>query len=66
VSVLEIDSLKKSFGASPIFEGSRLSVAEGDRIGLVGRNGSGKSTLLRIIAGIEDYDSGSSGACFRL
>jgi len=59
VSVLEIDSLKKSFGASPIFEDVCLSVAEGDRIGLVGRNGSGKSTLLKIIAGIEDYDSGS-------
>jgi ATP-binding cassette subfamily F protein 3 len=59
VSVLVIDSLKKSFGAFPILDGVSLSVAEGDRIGLVGRNGSGKSTLLRIMAGIEDYDSGS-------
>jgi ATP-binding cassette subfamily F protein 3 len=58
VSVLEIDSLKKSFGSVPIFDGVSLSVAENDRIGLVGRNGSGKSTLLRIIAGLDDYDSG--------
>ncbi|WP_240595087.1 ribosomal protection-like ABC-F family protein, partial [Staphylococcus argensis] len=28
------------------------------RIGIVGRNGAGKSTLMKIIAGVEDYDSG--------
>jgi len=35
-----------------------LSVAYGERIGIIGRNGSGKSTLLRIIAGIFDPTEG--------
>jgi ABC-type polysaccharide/polyol phosphate transport system ATPase subunit len=29
-----------------------MTLAEGDRLGLIGHNGSGKSTLLRVIAGI--------------
>jgi lipopolysaccharide transport system ATP-binding protein len=35
-----------------------LSLAPGDRLGVVGRNGSGKSTLLRTIAGIITPDRG--------
>ena len=35
-----------------------LGVAEGQRIGIVGRNGGGKSTLLKILAGIDSPDSG--------
>lgn len=36
-----------------------LSIAEGDRLGIVGRNGAGKSTLLHMIAGISNPTSGS-------
>ena len=35
-----------------------LVVAPGDRIGIVGPNGIGKSTLLRVLAGLEQPDSG--------
>jgi ABC-type polysaccharide/polyol phosphate transport system ATPase subunit len=35
-----------------------LEIAEGDRVGLIGRNGSGKSTLLRVIGGIYPPDNG--------
>ncbi len=38
----------------PLFEGLSLTVASGDRLGVVGRNGGGKSTLLRVLAGIAD------------
>ena len=36
-----------------------LSIAPGERIGLLGENGSGKTTLLRLMAGIFQPDSGS-------
>lgn len=42
-----------------LFADVTLGVEEGDKIGLVARNGAGKTTLLNILAGDEDYDSGS-------
>src|SRR4030095_10642678 len=35
------------------------TLAEGDRVGLVGPNGSGKTTLLRLLAGVETPDTGT-------
>jgi lipopolysaccharide transport system ATP-binding protein len=35
-----------------------LRLAQGDRLGVIGRNGAGKSTLLRVIAGILSPDRG--------
>src|SRR6201996_2168064 len=46
------------FGNTLLLDGADLSVAEGERLCLVGRNGSGKSTLLKIAAGMVDADSG--------
>ncbi len=43
----------------PLFEGLSLTVASGDRIGVVGRNGGGKSTLLRVLAGEAEPDDGT-------
>src|SRR6266446_7005270 len=48
-----------SFGDTPLLEGAPLSVAEGERLCLVGRHGSGKSTLLKIAAGFVQSDSGT-------
>ncbi len=42
-----------------MLEGADLSVAEGERLCLVGRNGSGKSTLLKIAAGLVEADRGT-------
>ena len=36
-----------------------FSIHEGDKIGVIGVNGTGKSTLLKIIAGVDQADSGS-------
>ena len=57
-SILQIESLTKSFGDRILFSDIYLGVAEGDKIGIIAKNGTGKSTLLRIITGSEDYDSG--------
>jgi len=51
-------SLSKSFGTRTLFQDLHLSVFEKDRIGLIGPNGSGKSTLLKILAGLEQANSG--------
>jgi ATPase subunit of ABC transporter with duplicated ATPase domains len=49
----------KSYGPNPVLERVSLTVAPGDRIGVVAPNGTGKTTLLRILAGLESPDSGS-------
>ena len=41
-----------------LFEGLSLTVADGDRLGVVGINGTGKSTLLRVVAGADQPDEG--------
>ena len=57
--LLSAESLTKSFGARPLFENLTFTLFEGDHVGLVGPNGSGKSTLLKILAGVDDADSGT-------
>ncbi len=56
---LNIDKLTKSFGDLMLFEDITFGIEQGQKIGLIAKNGSGKTTLLNIIAGKEDYDSGS-------
>lgn len=56
--LLQLNDLKKSFDGEDIFNNVDFEVKTGERIGIVGRNGAGKSTLMKIIAGVEDYDSG--------
>jgi len=57
-NVVNIEEVFKAFDIRPLLDGVSLGVSEGERIGIVGRNGSGKSTLMKIIAGVEDPDSG--------
>ncbi len=56
--LLHLRGIGLTFGGRPILDGAELSVAEGERVALVGRNGSGKSTLLRIAAGMIEADKG--------
>lgn len=44
-------NIQKEYGFRQILNIERLEIADGDRIGLVGRNGCGKSTLLKILMG---------------
>jgi ATP-binding cassette subfamily F protein uup len=56
--LLNVQGLKKTYGAAPLFQNVGFNVSEGDRLGLVGPNGSGKSTLLEILAGRREPDAG--------
>ena len=56
--LLLLQDIRLTFGGTPLLEGAELSVADGERLCLVGRNGSGKSTLLKIAAGIVEPDRG--------
>ena len=51
--------LTKAYGTRTIIDGLSITVSARARIGLIGENGVGKSTLLRLLAGVEDADSGT-------
>jgi ATPase subunit of ABC transporter with duplicated ATPase domains len=55
---LAAHGVTKSFGAAEVLRCVSLSVAPGDRVGVIGPNGIGKSTFLRILAGLEEADDG--------
>ena len=57
--MLTVSGLSKSFGIRPLFQNVSFAVNRDSRLGIVGPNGCGKSTLLRILAGLEQPDSGS-------
>lgn len=59
--MLSLDHISIQFGGRTLFDDVSLVIGPHDRIGLVGSNGTGKSTLLKIIAGINQADSGTIG-----
>jgi ATPase subunit of ABC transporter with duplicated ATPase domains len=59
VSSLLARGVRRTFGPAVILDGIDLTVAPGDRIGLVGANGAGKTTLLRALAAVDPLDGGS-------
>jgi len=52
-------NITKFHGPQLVLQDVTLVVQGDARIGLVGPNGAGKSTLLRILAGLEEPDSGT-------
>ncbi len=55
---LQLDNVKKRYGALDILHGIDLAVEDGEFVVLVGPSGCGKSTLLRMIAGLESVSDG--------
>lgn len=56
--MITLQDITVRYGGFELFSKLSLTIAEKERIGLVGRNGAGKSTLLKIITGIESPESG--------
>lgn len=56
--MLTLTSITKSYESKPLLRGISFSVAPGEVVCLLGASGSGKSTILRIIAGLEEAESG--------
>lgn len=56
--MLEVKNLCKKFDNRPILKDISFTLKDGEIMTIVGPSGAGKTTLLRIIAGLEDKDSG--------
>ncbi|GAB3481876.1 ABC transporter ATP-binding protein [Marinomonas epiphytica] len=58
MTTIAIENVKKSFGDAHILKSVSLDIRDQEFTVLLGPSGCGKSTLLRIIAGLENQDSG--------
>nr|CAD1822528.1 unnamed protein product [Ananas comosus var. bracteatus] len=58
-SGVRLESISKSFKGVTLLKDVSWEVKKGEKVGLVGVNGAGKTTQLRIIAGLEEPDSGN-------
>jgi ATP-binding cassette subfamily F protein 3 len=56
--LLSCTNLSRGYDATPLFEDVAFEIHAGERVGFVGPNGAGKTTLLRILAGLDEPDSG--------
>ncbi|MBQ1793852.1 MAG: ABC-F family ATP-binding cassette domain-containing protein, partial [Peptostreptococcaceae bacterium] len=59
MNLLTLENITKSYSEKQLVKDISLGINEGEKIGLIGVNGTGKSTLLKIIAGVEEPDSGT-------
>lgn len=55
---LMAEALSKSYGSLEIFAGVDLAIDRGSKVVVLGLNGAGKTTLLRLLAGVDEPDTG--------
>jgi len=57
--MIQLQELTKSFGDRVLFDHVTWQITDRERVGLCGPNGAGKTTLLRMMAGLDEPDSGA-------
>ncbi|MBF9128306.1 ABC transporter ATP-binding protein, partial [Plantactinospora sp. S1510] len=55
---VRLEGLRRSFGSTHALAGLDLELAPGELVALLGPSGCGKTTALRVLAGLEEADSG--------
>ena len=58
VNLIALEQISKVYTERKLFDKADCFLQEGEKVGVIGINGTGKSTLLRILAGLEEPDSG--------
>lgn len=58
MNLLTANEIIKAYSEQRLFDKASFSLAEGEKVGVIGVNGAGKSTLLKMIAGLEEADEG--------
>jgi ATP-binding cassette, subfamily F, member 3 len=57
--MIQLSDLTKSFGDRVLFDHVTWQITDRERVGLCGPNGAGKTTLLKMMAGLDEPDSGA-------
>src|SRR5512141_2192595 len=57
--MIQLSTLTKSFGDRVLLQEVSWQLGMRERVGLTGPNGAGKTTLLRMLAGLDEPDSGT-------
>jgi ABC-2 type transport system ATP-binding protein len=61
--MIQVDTLRKTFGPITAVDGISFSAQQGDVVGFLGPNGAGKTTAMRMLTGFLTPDSGSAQVC---
>ena len=59
MSILEVNNIRKNFGATEVLKGIDFTLEKGEVLAIIGSSGSGKTTLLRCLNYLETPDTGS-------
>ncbi len=57
--MIEVDSLSRSYGATPAVDNVSFSIGANEVVGLLGHNGAGKTTIMRMLSGFLEPSAGS-------
>src|SRR5438876_7369594 len=59
LEMLQVNHITLAYGPRMVLEDVSFTVAPGEKAGLIGVNGAGKSSLLKIVARLQEADSGA-------